>query len=139
MVHRWKTEFERGNLHMRNNRYSCQGWCIGCRKAFIQTIRKPPTSNASSALIYFPVTSPWSSSWLVSCVRNELGNKMGHTAKSEKSYHTSEQLNKKAPSGTKTHATRKVVSLLAFKKKVAVLFQICNTTSMNLSYSTKMK
>lgn len=42
---------------------------------------------------------------------------MGCTAKSEKSYHTSEQLKKKVSSGTKTWVTKKVVYSLAFKKK----------------------
>lgn len=64
---------------------------------------------------------------------------MGCTAKSEKSYHTSEQLKKKASSGTKTWVTKKVVYSLAFKKKVSVLFHINKTTTMNLSYFTKME
>lgn len=76
----------------------------------------------------------------MSCGRSELKNK---TQLNQKNHHTSELLKKKASSGTKPRAMRKVAYLPAcffsfFKKKVSVFFQISNTTSINLSYSTKM-
>lgn len=106
---------------MRSNRYCCRGWLAGTsRKTCTQTIKKLATSNAP-ALISFPMTPPWSSSWLMSCVRNELRKKMDCRAKSKKLYHTSEQLKKKASSGTKTCVMREVAHWLAFKRGICVI------------------
>lgn len=133
-----ETDFGRGNVYLRGNRYCCWGWLTGTsRRTRTQTIKKPATSNASPALISFPMTPPWSSSWLMPCVRNELRKKMDCRAKSKKLYHTSAQLKKKVSSGTKTCVMREVAYWLTFKRGICVI--TAKHHNPHKSYSTKMK